>query len=154
TLVLHLTPNAMRKVTLTIDNALKVSNDEAAAVLNLHTEANFLEKVQASNVLRLNYRKVNAEAVDLRGQKHPRRNFDKIKSFLPSLVTLLQLDAVGNIISQQLDASGLRGVSPEQYKELKDFHESIQQAFEALSVSLPARGTVKPGESWKAERHL
>jgi predicted Zn finger-like uncharacterized protein len=156
TLALHLTPNALRSVRLTIDNAFKVRNNEDTPALTIHTEAGFLEKVQSSNVLNLKYRpnQTTTEAIDSRGQKLARKNFDKYKEFLPNVATLVQLDAVGNIIGQQPDFSALRGVSPQQFKELKDFHETIQQGFDALSVSLPTERSVNPGASWKAERHL
>jgi hypothetical protein len=153
-LVLHLTPAALRPVNLTLDTDLKVRNNDDTAVLSTHTEAKFLEKVEKSDVLSLKYRSVTSEDINSRGQHSVREKFTRIKDALPRLVTLLQLDAVGNIIAQDVDHNALRGVSPQQFKEMKDFHEMIQQGFEALSVSLPPQGQVSPGASWKAERHL
>ncbi len=153
-LVLHLTPRATRTVNLTIDSDLKVRNNDDSAVLSTHTEATFLEKVQGASQLTLTYRNVTSEDTNSRGQRSVRDKFKNIKEILPRLVTLLQLDAVGNIINQDVDHSALRGISPQQFKDMKDFHEMVQQGFEALSVSLPAQGSVVPGASWKMERHL
>jgi predicted Zn finger-like uncharacterized protein len=153
-LVLHLTPNAVRNVNLTIDTDLKVRNNDDTAVSSIHTEATFREKVRGASQLSLQYLTVKSEDIDSRGRKSVRGKFTQIKDSLPRLVTRLQLDAVGNVINQELDPSALRGVSPQQYNDMKGFHEMIQQGFETLSVSLPAQGSINPGGSWKAERHL
>jgi predicted Zn finger-like uncharacterized protein len=162
-LVLRYQQGATRELNLSIDNTFKVSDDDDSEAYRIHTEAVFKEKVEAANAsgtrLSLRYKDRVLPRRDLiRGKEsRPSVLLQQVKDDLPSMITLVQLDRVGNIIQQGLDQRPLiqmRQTNPQQFERLKEFHEMVQQGLESLSVSLPASGSAKPLDSWRAERNL
>ncbi len=160
-LVLRYPQGATRDLDLTINSVFKVSDDEDADAFHIQTVAGFREKVEVSNAsgsrLSLRYRALPRRDRILKGERKPSGLLQQIKDDLPKMVTLVQLDRLGNITQQSLDPRPLfqlRRTNPQQVELLKGFHEMIQQGLESLSVSLPASGTAKPLDSWRAERNL
>lgn len=161
-LVLRYPQGATRDLDLTIDSTFKVSNDDDSDTLHLRTLAGFREKVDRAGTggsqLTLRYRVPPKRDLILPGNKtRPSGMLDQIKVDLPRVITTLQIDRLGNITQQSLNQQALlplRRTKPQQVQMMQDFHEMIQQGLESLSVSLPASGTAKPLESWRAERLL
>jgi hypothetical protein len=124
------------------------------------TRVKFTEHVSANNAgaaLRLQYTDVGR---DLTINKVTRSdgNLVPIKDDLLKLQVLLQMDAQGNVTSNQLDLNTLglitRGPNGRQKQSaIIKFHEPVKHGLDALSVPLPGR-EVKPLESWKARRPL
>ncbi|HTU17287.1 MAG TPA: trypsin-like peptidase domain-containing protein [Gemmataceae bacterium] len=162
-LVLRYTQGAKRELDLTIENIFKVSeNAEDADSLRIRTAAQFKETVVSTGagatLLNLSYRiEPSQELVLPDSRSIPNPKLEQFKKEMKRLmVSLIQMDRVGNITLQSIDDRGLRRaqIDPKQIEQMKEFHETILQALESLSVSLPADGTATPLKSWKAERHL
>jgi hypothetical protein len=162
-LELRFTQGAKRAVDLTLDNAFRVSeNDEANSII-LRTVAQLEERVAntgGGNTL-LNFRYRFPPSRDLilpDGKSVANGQLEQIKNEIPRyILSMMQLDRLGNITNLSLDDRPLRQLAmtnPKQAEQIKDFHEMVQQGLESLSVTLPANGTVNPLESWRTEHHL
>jgi predicted Zn finger-like uncharacterized protein len=158
-LVLNYPARAVRPLKLTMQNILKVSNDDDSDTFRMKTEVEFLEKVNSTgptgSVLSLQYRgkdKIKREFLTPGSPPRSSKLLASIRDYLPSLQTILQIDSVGNIIKQ--DPKFLGRIDPSRAQAMRTFHLPIQQGLEAMAVSLPAKGMVNPLDSWKAERHL
>jgi predicted Zn finger-like uncharacterized protein len=161
-LVLRYPQGATRDVDLTIDNTFKTSSDDDSETFRIHTVAGFREKVEATGAdgsrLTLRYRvPPKRDLIEPGGKSRPSGLLQQIKNDLPKMITTVQVDRLGNIRQQFIDQRPLlplRRTNPQQIQLLNGFHEMIQHGLESLSVSLPASGTAKPLESWRAERQL
>jgi predicted Zn finger-like uncharacterized protein len=161
-LVLRYPQGAQRDLDLQIDTTFKVGSDEDAESFRIRTLAGFREKIEATGPngsrLTLRYRVPPKRDLILpKGVTKPSGMLAQIKNDLPRMITTVQVDPLGNITRQALDPRALmmlRRTNPRQVELLKDFHEMIQQGLESLSAALPASGTAKPLESWRAERNL
>jgi predicted Zn finger-like uncharacterized protein len=164
-LVLRYTQGTKKILDLTIENIFKVSNDDDADAFRVRTAATLTESVASTGgggtQLNLRYKfPPHREIILPDGQSFVDSRLEQFKDDLPRLITsVVQLDRLGNITRQYIDNNNFRlqqlaQTNPQQFKSLTDFHEMIQQGLESLSVSLPASGSAKPLEGWKAERHL
>ncbi|MGH7223337.1 MAG: hypothetical protein ACRELF_08920, partial [Gemmataceae bacterium] len=162
-LVLRYPQGVKRALGLFIENTFKVSNDDDSGTFRVRTKVSFTELVEQAGEngsrLKLRYRlPVPTRDLILPGNKTiPSRLLEQLKNDLPRLITTVRIDRLGNITQQSLDPKPLAQLArtrPQQVQLIKDFHEMVEQGLESLSLSLPASGTVKPLESWKAERHL
>jgi len=162
-LVLRFSQGNKRALDLTLENIFKVGNDEADDAFRVRTTAQLTETVVStgSNGTQLNLRyryPPSRELILPDGKSIPHPALERFKEELPRLITtIVQLDRLGNITRQVVDPRPLAQLSqidPRQVKSIKEFHEMVQQGLEALAVSLPASGSAKPLDSWKAERYL
>lgn len=159
-LVLRYTQGSTRQLELSIDNTFKVSSHEDSDTFRIHTAATLIEKVASTGggatVLTLKYKfQPSRDLILPDGKSIPNPTLEQIKKDIPRMVSsVVQLDGVGNIVQQSIDNRLLRQLDPKHRELLTEFHEMIQQGLESLSVTLPASGTAKPLESWKAERQL
>ncbi len=162
-LELHYTQGAKRALDLTLDNTFRISDNDDANSITLRTVAQLEERVVntggGSTLLNLRYRFPPSRDLILPdGKSIANSQLEQIKSEIPRyILSVMQLDRLGNITDLSLDERPLRQLAltnPQQAKQIKDFHEMVQQGLESLSVTLPANGTVNPLESWKTEHHL
>ncbi|HTU90625.1 MAG TPA: serine protease, partial [Gemmataceae bacterium] len=163
-LVLRYTQGATRTLDLNFDNIFKVSSSQESDPFHIRTVAQLTEKVASTGssgtLLRLRYK--YAPSWDLLlpdGRNIPNGKLEEVKSDLKRLITsVMQLDRLGNITQQAIEPNPLLRqlalTKPKQAEAAKEFHEMIQQGLGALSVPLPGSGSVRPLESWRAERPL
>jgi hypothetical protein len=130
------------------------ADDEHAVVVNL--DARFLEETKSVNqqngqaLIHMQYKSV-APRISIDGKERPRT---------PQLLQAMQradlmaidlvVDRQGNFVENK---ANLRRVPREVREELTALNEPIQQALEALSVSLPG-GTADPGRTWRTKATL
>jgi predicted Zn finger-like uncharacterized protein len=159
-LVLKYPPRAVRPVTLTLENKLGLSGDKDADAFMMKTEVVFKESVvqtsASGSTLSLEYRdksRIKRDIFEPRKPPQPSKLLASVRDYLPGMITLLQIDSVGNITGQALDHRGQIN-DPRLREALKAFHQPIQQGLEAMAVSLPPKGDVNPLQSWKADRQL
>jgi predicted Zn finger-like uncharacterized protein len=162
-LELRFAQGAKRALDLTLDNTFRVSDNDDANSITLRTVAQLEERVAStgggSTLLNLRYRFPPSRDLILPdGKSIANGQLEQIKSEIPRyILSMMQLDRLGNITNLSLDDRPLRQLAlsnPKQAEQIKDFHEMVQQGLESLSVTLPASGTVNPLESWKTEHHL
>lgn len=164
-LVLRYTQGSKRSLDLTIENIFKVSSDEDADAFRVKTTAQLTETVKSTgrsgSVLSLRYKFPPSHDILLpSGKTIPNGDLEQVKKNLPRLlISDVKLDHLGNITQQhisldQRSMAQLGPIQPQQIELMKEFHWSVQQGLESLSVSLPSGGTIKPLEGWRAERQL
>jgi predicted Zn finger-like uncharacterized protein len=161
-LVLRMPQGAKRQLDLNIETSFKVSSDEDSDNARIRTLLSFEETVFSSGAngsqLKLRYRVPPRRDLIVSGKApEPSPLLAEIKSYLPRVITTLQVDRFGNITRQVVDNRPLLPLlraKPDLVSDMKDFHEIVQQSLESLAVSLPPNGQVNPLESWKAQRHL
>lgn len=145
-----------RKLKLTMDNTLRLGSHEELGAFNMHTEAEFREKVVSSNssgtTVNLWYDKEKTYrdiSLPRRG-KQPDSLLRAIRDYLPTLVMQMQYDAMGNIVGHPT----LPVVNDRRLAEaMAKFHMPVKQGLEVMAISLPGK-SVKPGESWESTRTL
>jgi S1-C subfamily serine protease len=154
-LVLRYSPGATRNLKLSVESALKVSaGDDDSETYRMVTEATFREQVAsaspAGSVLRLQYRTSHRTIFEPGQPGKPSNVWMQVRDSLPAMLATLQFDRQGNLTGQNLvpvqPAAAPLG-------EIQKFHTPIQHSLEAMAVSLPPGGTVKPGQSWKGTPH-
>jgi predicted Zn finger-like uncharacterized protein len=163
-LVLRYTQGAKRTLDLSFDNIFKVSGTDDADAFHIRTAATLTESVTSTGSggtwLKLRYKyPPNSDLLMPDGRSMPNGKLEEVKSDLPRLIaSVMQLDRLGNITQLAIEATPplrqLIQTKPKQAEAARQFHEMIQQGLAALSISLPAAGSIKPLESWKAERPL
>jgi hypothetical protein len=165
TLALRFPAGVNRKLLLTSNATMKISDsdddDDAPAVMR--NRVVFHESggsTQTGTTLRLQYKEVTRDFIEEK-RVQPSRLLPLVQGDLPRLLTVLQLDARGNVTANQFDPTSLNQLLAgyplrarnAKLQQLNEFHEPIKASLESLSVPLPG-AEVKPLETWKATRPL
>jgi predicted Zn finger-like uncharacterized protein len=162
-LVLRYPRGASRPLNLTLDNSFKVSNNDDTDTARTHTEVDLTETVESSgprgSQLGLRYRGMPKRELLLPGKPaSPSARLEQIKADLARFMkSHQQIDSAGNITQEVIDQQALLPLlqsKPQQVQVMTSFHQFVLQGLESLSLSFPARDSLNPLDSWKAERRM
>ncbi len=141
-----------RHVLLSVVNKLWVGNDEESEVASVSTQAGFSESITNATdtgaSLTLAYQGAShVRSVNKQNDPHPSLEF--VRDNLGIMKAQIQLDAAGSFQTNKLVLTELKPGS----ENLKEFHNAVNAGLEAAILPL-ANKTVKPGDTWQANRAM